>query len=89
MTHNEESEQSEQMEKISLDISKKETVGGFLVWYDQGHERFKENDAVKNVCDGVTRALEFVQNDVFIFTFLIDIFSKHVLNISFEETISY
>lgn len=46
------------MEKISLDISKKETVGGFLVWYDQGHERFKENDAVKNVCDGVTRALE-------------------------------
>ena len=53
------------MEKFSLDISRQEelseTVRSFPVLYDKSHKRFKEKDAMKNACDGVATALEFIK----------------------------
>ena len=52
------------MEKASLDISRKEelvkTVRSFPVC-TKFHKRFREKDAVKNACNGVATALEFIK----------------------------
>ena len=51
------------MEKVSLDISRKEelseTVRRFSVLYES-HKGFKEKDAMKHAWDGVATALEFI-----------------------------
>ena len=53
------------MEKVSLDISRKEelseTVRSFPVFYDKSHKGFKEKNAIKNACDGVATAFEFIK----------------------------
>ena len=52
------------MEKAFLDISRKEelvkTVRSFPVC-TKFHKRFREKDAVKNACNGVATALEFIK----------------------------
>ena len=51
--------------KKCLDISKKElreTVRGLPLLYDKSNKGFKQQDVVKNTCNGVARALDFVRN---------------------------
>ena len=51
------------MEKISLNISREEelseTVKSFSVLYEY-HKGFKVKDAMKNACDVIATALEFI-----------------------------
>ena len=51
--------------KKCLHISKKElteTVRGLPVLYDKSNKGFKQQDVVKNTCNAVARALDFVRN---------------------------
>ena len=36
-------------------------IRSFPVLYGKSHKGFKEKDAMKNACDGVTAALEFIK----------------------------
>ena len=51
--------------KKCLDIPRKElteTVRGLPVLHDKSNKGFKQQDVVKNTCNGVARALDFVRN---------------------------
>ena len=88
------------MVKVSLDISRKEelseTVRSFPVFYDKSHKGFKEKNAIKNACDGVATAFEFIKTpNYFYFNSFIPFFetvfrcSQFILSVSFISVFHY
>ena len=70
------------MKKVSLDLSRKEELSEAVgncrklpVLYDKSHKRLKEKVAMKNACNGVATALEFIEtSDYFYFNSFISFF---------------